>query len=101
MIGYTHLMEFIPDRESTVSGLFMCIDGLVYVISPLIYQHLTNDIDFFIIFACAMNAVSLVMFAALRVPESLKFLLSKNRVEEFWHHYKTVQRFNRSSTDEN
>jgi len=37
MIAYTHLMEFLPDRESKVSGLFMCLDGMIYVVSPLIF----------------------------------------------------------------
>jgi hypothetical protein len=37
MIAYTHLMEFLPDRESNVSGLFMCLDGMIYMVSPLIF----------------------------------------------------------------
>jgi len=36
MIAYTHLMEFLPGRVSTVSGLVFFLDGMVLVISPLI-----------------------------------------------------------------
>ena len=81
MIAYTHLLEFMPDRESKVSGAFMLIDGLVYVISPLIYLNITNDLNFLFMIALTLNALSLIMFAGIRVPESLKFLLSKGRID--------------------
>ena len=76
MIGYTHLIEFLPDRESKISGIFMLIDGLVYVISPLILTYITKDLDFFILVAFGLNLLSLILFALLRVPESLKYLLT-------------------------
>lgn len=88
-------MEFLPDRESTVSGTFMFIDGMVYVISPLIIKYITNNMDLFIEVACVMNVVSLLMFLIIRTPESLKFLLSKNRIKEFWKNFEIVKRLNR------
>lgn len=48
MVAFTHLMEYMTDWESTVSGAFMCIDGMVFVISPLIDVYVTNNMDFFI-----------------------------------------------------
>jgi hypothetical protein len=36
MIAYTHLMEFLPAKESAISGYFMLIDGLIVVITPLL-----------------------------------------------------------------
>lgn len=69
-------MEFLPDRESKVSGILMCLDGLIYVVSPSIFQNVTNDLNWFLIAASVMNVTSLVLFMVIKVPESLKYLLS-------------------------
>ena len=97
IVAYTHLLEFMPDRESKVSGAFMLLDGLVYVASPMVYLHVTKDLNFLFLIAATMNLLSMVLFAAMRVPESLKFLLSKNRFDDFWGGFQSVQRLNRLS----
>jgi hypothetical protein len=98
MVGYTHLLEFLPDRESQISGTFMCIDGLVYVLSPILYKNVTNDLSFFIETSAIFCALSLIFFFLIRVPESMKFLLIKGRFREFWEAYAVTQKFNKTST---
>lgn len=75
MVAYTHLMEFLPLRESKISGSFMFLDGLIYVASPLIYVNITNDLDFFAAIALTLNVISLILFGIIMrgVPESLKW----------------------------
>jgi len=41
MIAYTHLMEFLPTRESKISGIFMFLDGLVIVITPFLIHFIS------------------------------------------------------------
>ncbi len=42
MIAYTHLAEFLPGRVSKMSGLMLFLDGMILVISPTIFQYVTN-----------------------------------------------------------
>lgn len=97
MIAYTHLMEFMTDRESRVSGTFMCIDGLVYVVSPLIDEYLTNDLNFFIQVAATLCFISIIIFKIIKVPESMKFLLVNGKSEEFWKAFESLQRYNKAA----
>jgi hypothetical protein len=100
MVAYTHLMEFVPDRESLISGIFLFIDGLVFVVSPLILVYVTNDTDFFLLIAASLCCISLLLFAIIRVPESLKFLLSMNKYDEFWHNFKVIARYNHVTNED-
>ena len=96
MVAYTHLLELLPNRESSVSGAFMFIDGMVFVISPLLLQNVTNDLNVFLIIAAVMILFSLVLFHILGYPESLKYQLTKGKFDEFWSTYeKTIVRFNK------
>jgi MFS family permease len=97
MIAYTHLMEFMTDRESKISGTFMCIDGMVYVISPIINVYITNDMNFYIGVSIALLVIALIMFIALRIPESLKFLLVNGKLRQFWVAHKAINTFNKAS----
>jgi hypothetical protein len=79
MVAYTHLMEFIPSRESGISGKFMFIDGLVVVVSPLILLTLTKRTADLLMISVILNSLAFVMFLVFRIPESIKFLLEKKR----------------------
>ena len=95
MVAYTHMLEFMPLRESRVSGLFLCMDGLVYVYSPLLFKYLTNDLDFFLGIAITLNITALTMMVGvLRVPESLKWHLTKGHIGAFWRAYEVVRHVN-------
>lgn len=76
MIAYTHMMEFLPDRESLVSGAFMCIDGLIYFVSPLFFVYVSSNLNYMFLISFVLNSVGLILFHAFKMPESLKFLLS-------------------------
>ena len=75
MIAYSHLMEFLPRRESKFSGIFLFFDGLVVVISPLLIWYVSQDLTFFLQLAFSLNLLAILLFLIIRVPESLKFLL--------------------------
>jgi hypothetical protein len=66
------MMEFIPGKKSLVSGLLLCIDGLVYIISPLIFIYLTKDGMIFLYIYFAINIISVVAFARVYFSESVK-----------------------------
>jgi hypothetical protein len=92
MIAYTHMMEFLPDRESLVSGAFMCIDGLIYFISPLFFKYVSNDLNIMFLTSFVLNSVGLILFFTLKMPESLKFLLSQKLIGKFWKEFEKFQR---------
>ena len=75
MIAYSHLMEFIPGRESKISGIFMFIDGLVIVVTPFMIHLISQDLNFLFISAIILNSISMTLFMLTRVPESTKFLI--------------------------
>jgi hypothetical protein len=100
MIAFTHLMEYMTDWESTVSGAFMCIDGMIFVISPLIDVYVTNNMDFFIGLSTCLQLFGLSMFLVLRIPDSLKFLLVNGRMKQFWHAIEVVKRYNKPSDED-
>ena len=81
MIAYTHLMEFLPERENIVSGLFMFFDGLVIVVTPPLFIWVSQDLDLLLLLAFVLNVFSLLVFVVVRVPESLPFLLLKGEFE--------------------
>lgn len=85
-------MEFLPERESRISGIFMFIDGLVIVISPLIFIWISQDLNLLLEISFTLNTISILLFLALRVPESLKFLIIKGKFDDFKQSLKIVQK---------
>ena len=83
MISYTHLMEYLPGKECLTSGIFMFIDGLVIVVTPLLIHVIGKDLTFLFLIAFSLNLVSTLGFLLLRVPESTKFLIQNERYERF------------------
>ena len=75
MIAYTHLMEYLPGRESKISGIFMFIDGMVVVVTPFLIHIISQDLNFLFIIALSFNILSLTLLLISRIPESTKFLL--------------------------
>lgn len=73
MIAYSHLMEFLPNMESKISGIFMFFDGIVVVITPLLIHIISEDLTFLMEIAMVLNILSLIGFLVLRIPESTKF----------------------------
>ncbi|CDW72340.1 organic cation [Stylonychia lemnae] len=89
MIAYTHLMEFLPGRESKISGVFMFLDGLVIVITPFLIHLISQDLNMLLFIALLFNVVSLVLFLITRIPESTKYLIQNQKYIAF---EKAIQR---------
>lgn len=44
--------------------------------------------------------IALSFFLALRIPESLKFLLVNGKMKQFWHAMEIVKRYNKPSDED-
>lgn len=97
MIAYTHLMEFIPDKVSEVSGILFFIDDFVQVFSPLVLMYVTNNTNFFLWLGLGMNLVGLLGFLVLYIPESTKYLLEKNRFDDANKDMIYILKYNKAS----
>jgi hypothetical protein len=62
MVAYTHLAEFLPSRVSKMSALMLFLDGMILVISPMIFQFVTNQTDVFLYAGLLMNIIGLAAF---------------------------------------
>jgi hypothetical protein len=78
----------------------MCIDGMVFVISPFIYVYITSNLDFFIALSICLQLIALSLFLVLRIPDSLKFLLFKGRMKSFWQAMEIVKKYNKPSEED-
>jgi hypothetical protein len=76
-MAYTHLAEFLPGRVSKMSGLMLFLDGMILVISPLIFQFVTNDAIVFLYAGLLMNIIGLLGFFLMYIPESIKYRLEQ------------------------
>ena len=94
------MMEFLPDRESQISGAFMCIDGLIYFFSPLFFLYISNDLNFMFLISFVLNSLGLILFYAFKIPESLKFLLSQKLIGKFWVEFEKFQKIAQMNSDE-
>ena len=97
MIAYTHLMEFLPGRVSTVSGLVFFIDGMVLVISPLILEHVTKNTDVLLYIPFFINISGLIVFSVVYIPESVKYQLEKGKFEQAKRDIDYIYKFNKSN----
>ena len=81
MVGYSHLLEFMPTKVSLLSTLCFFMDGMVMVVSPIILNFFTNNTMLFIWIALGINAAAILSFVIFYLPESSKFLLEKGVYE--------------------
>ena len=63
MVAFTHLAEFMPGRVAKLSALMLFLDGMILLISPMIYQFVTNQTEWFLYAGLCMNLVGLVAFS--------------------------------------
>eukprot|EP00347_Sterkiella_histriomuscorum_P001230 403372829 len=96
MIAYTHLMEFLPGRVSTVSGLVFFLDGMVLVVSPLILEYVSKNTDVLLYIPLFINISALIIFAVVYVPESIKYQLEKGKYDEARRNINYIYKFNKS-----
>lgn len=79
MVGYTHLVEFLPGKASFYTGILFFLDGFVVVLTPLILL-VTKETDIFVYIALGVCLFVLAIFGILYVPESLKYSLENGHV---------------------
>jgi hypothetical protein len=82
IVAYSHLMEFIPGRVSSFSGIMLFFDGMVLVVSPVILKLISKNTDVLLYVPLSINLGALIIFAIFYIPESTKYLLEKGRFEE-------------------
>ncbi len=78
LIAYAHLMEFVAYKQNLITGVFLFLDGLVYIYSPLILVKVVHSTQYFVWIALGFSLLSIFLVAFLfHMPESLKYSLSK------------------------
>ena len=100
MVAYTHLAEFLPGRVSKMSALMLFLDGMILVVSPTIFQFVTNKTDVFLYAGLMMNIIGLAAFTLQYIPESIKFQLENARDIGARKDIEYVLRFNKASESE-
>ena len=101
MIAYTHLMEFLPGRVSSMSGFMIFLDGMILVVSPIILQYVTINTDIFLWMALLMNIIGLSGFILMYIPESIKFQLEIGKYSDAKRDIESVLKFNKVSPETN
>lgn len=77
VIGYTHLMEFLPGRTHEYTSILFFLDSAVPVGSSLLLIYFTKYTKAFLFIPLAINLMSLIIFMKKYIPESTKYLLEK------------------------
>jgi hypothetical protein len=96
MIAYTHMMEFLPGRVTEVSGFLFFTDGMSLVLSPLLLQFITNNTFVFIWVGLVLNLLAIGGFMAVRVPESVIFLLENHKFQLAKQEIAYIMNFNKT-----
>lgn len=79
--AYVYLIEMVPSRHQNIAGSFsLFADAAVFVVVPLYFMLVSKDWIPLQLFAIAATLATLI--ATLFIPESPKFLYSKNRFHE-------------------
>jgi hypothetical protein len=100
IVAYSHLMEFIPGRVSSFSGIMLFFDGMVLVVSPVILKLISKNTDVLLYVPLSINLGALIIFAIFYIPESTKYLLEKGRFEEAKRDIDYINRINRASVQQ-
>jgi MFS family permease len=78
LIAYAHLMEFVAYKQNLITGIFLFLDGLVYIYSPMILVKVVHSTQYFVWIALGFSLLSIFLLAFLfHMPESLKYTLAK------------------------
>ena len=84
LIVYAHLMEFVASKHNLITGIFLFLDGLVYIYSPLILIYFTKWTVYFSYMALGFSVAAIVLLAFFfHMPESLKFAMATDDISKF------------------
>ena len=79
IVTYPHLMECMPPSlSSQISNYLFFLDGLVYMITPVILMTL-KDTKWLLILGAAMNVVALIGLCVIKQDESVRWCLTKEK----------------------
>lgn len=98
MIGYSHMMEFLPGKTSEYSGYLFFCENFVPVISTLLLIYYTSSVDIFIYTGFGINLFGLIVFAFIYIPESTKFLMEKGKRDRVKQDLDYILRVNRATS---
>jgi hypothetical protein len=84
LIAYAHLMEFVAYKQNLITGVFLFLDGLIYIYSPLFLQYVAPSTQYFVWIALAFSLFSIFLVGfVFHMPESLKYSLAKQDIMKF------------------
>ena len=84
LIVYAHLMEFVAVKQNLITGIFLFMDGLVYIYSPILLIYFTKYTSTFLYLALGLSVAAIVLLAFIfHMPESLKFSLVNKDIMKF------------------
>jgi MFS family permease len=84
LIAYAHLMEFVAYKQNLITGVFLFLDGLIYIYSPLFLQYVAPSTQYFVWIALGFSLFSIFLVGfVFHMPESLKYSLAKQDIMKF------------------
>lgn len=84
LIVYSHLMEFVAQKQNLISGVFLFLDGLVYIYSPMFLVYVVHSTQYFVWMALIVSLASIFLLGFIfHMPESLKYSLVKQDIMRF------------------
>lgn len=81
MVVYTHLMEFMPGRESFASGLTFGFQAISSLVSPLLLLYVIKNAQVLCWIALAMDILLVAAILIFYIPESSKYLLTRGNID--------------------
>ena len=91
-------MEFLGDKSSFLSGFFFFFDGGVFTVSPLMLYFIQRNIELFVYFSMLLSVVTMALIhLVIKLPESLKFNLSKHKYQQFYQDLDYVLKYNQEN----
>lgn len=84
LIAYAHLMEFVAQKQNLITGVFLFLDGLVYIYSPMFLMYIVHSTQYFVWIALGVSLFSIFLLGFIfHMPESLKYSLAKQDISKF------------------
>jgi len=84
LIAYAHLMEFVAQKQNLITGVFLFLDGLVYIYSPMFLMYIVHSTQYFVWIALGVSLFSIFLLGFIfHMPESLKYSLAKQNISRF------------------
>jgi hypothetical protein len=98
LIAYAHLMEFVAQRQNLITGVFLFLDGLVYIYSPLFLVYVIHSTQYFVWIALGVSLVPIFLLGfVFHMPESLKYSLATQDIMRFENDMDYICEMNKAS----